>query len=123
MGESLFNVNMSVETEELKIVNSKTGEVMFDNTSGEGHIGQIIYTKENLFKRAVDIYQQMDTLKSDLKALREDFTYDEDVNPEGLPKEDVKEIVSFAAKYVADSVEKVIEQAAVFEALKEELIG
>ena len=96
---------------------------MFDNTSGEGHIGQIIYTKENLFKRAVDIYQQMDTLKSDLKALREDFTYDEDVNPEGLPKEDVKEIVSFAAKYVADSVEKVIEQAAVFEALKEELIG
>lgn len=111
--------------EEIKMDNSlfDTMDGAVNYESGEGHIGQIIYTKESLFKRAVDIYQQMDTLKSDLKALREDFTYDEDVNPEGLPKEDVKEIVSFAAKYVADSVEKVIEQAAVFEALKEELIG
>lgn len=87
------------------------------------NVNERLYTKENLFNRAVDIYQQMDTLKSDLKALREDFTYDEDVNPEGLPKEDVKEVVAFANKYVSDGLDKVIETAELYKQLKEELIG
>lgn len=111
MSESLFD-----KIDEAKEACGRI-ETLLDN------VNERLYTKENLFNRAVDIYQQMDTLKSDLKALREDFTYDEDMNPKGLAKEDVKEVVSFAAKYVAESVEKVIEQAAMFESLKQELLG
>lgn len=122
MSNSLFDMNMNVGTGELKVVNSNTGEVIFNKESGEGHVRQIIYTKENLFRRLVNLEEQMETLKADIKAAKEDFTCSDD-NPQGLDKEVVKEIAAFAKKYVAEKVDAVIEQAAVFEALKEELIG
>lgn len=81
------------------------------------------YTKENLFNRAVELYEQMETIKSDLKQLKEDFTYDEDVNPKGMDKNEVKDVIAFANKYVAAGVEKVIETAEMYKSLKEELIG
>ena len=54
--------------------------------------------------------------------MKEDFTWDADYNPKGLDKEVIKEVMAFASKYVSESVDKVIEQAAVFESLKEELL-
>lgn len=95
------SVNTQTETQEIKMSNK---------------------TKENLFRRLVGLEQQMETIKADIKAAKEDFTQSDD-NHEGLDKETVKEVAAFAKKYVAESVEKVIEQAAVFEALKEELVG
>lgn len=100
-------------------------ESLFNEVLGEGSgdIRQLLYTKENLFKRMVDLEQQMETIKADIKAAKADFAYDEDMNPNGLPKEDVKEVAAFAKKYVAEKIEAVIEQAKMFESLKEELIG
>lgn len=86
-------------------------------------VNERLYSKDVLFKRAVDIYEQMATLKEDLKALKEDFTYDEDMNPKGMDKDEVKEVVAFANKYVADGVEKLLETAATYKQLKEELVG
>ena len=85
-------------------------------------VDTIIYTKENLFERAVVLNEQLATIKADIKQLKEDFTWDADYNPKGLDKEAIKEVMTFASKYVSESVDKVIEQAAVFESLKEELL-
>lgn len=86
-------------------------------------VNERLYTKQNLFDRAVNLYQAIATAKEDIKALKEDFTYDEDMNPKGMDKDEVKETVAFAAKYVAAGVEKVIETAEMYKSLKEELVG
>lgn len=114
MSESLFD-----QVDAVKQLEDCVGSVNdFLDKMGGG-----MYSKDVLFKRALAIYEQMATLKEDLKALKEDFTYDEDMNPKGMDKDEVKEVVAFANKYVADGVEKLLETAATYKQLKEELIG
>lgn len=97
---------------------------MFDEVQEENgvDVASIVYTKENLFKRAVTLNEEIAKNKADLKQLKEDFTQSGD-NPKGLDKDEVKDIMTFAAKYVADGVDKVISQAEMFKAQKEDLLG
>ena len=81
-----------------------------------------IYTRKNLFDQLVRLEQQLAVLTEDIKFLKNDFTQSED-NPNGLDKDEVKEIAAYAKKVVADKVENVIEQGEVFSKLKDEFQG
>lgn len=113
MSNSIFDTEVLELAEEVKGFIEEVEELVGDLP---------IYTKENLFERAVVLNKQLVTIKADIKQLKEDFTWDADYNPKGLDKEVIKEVMAFASKYVSESVDKVIEQAAVFESLKEELL-
>ena len=81
-----------------------------------------IYTRKNLFDQLVRLEQQLAILTEDIKFLKNDFVQSED-NPDGLDKDEVKEIAAYAKKVVADKVENVIEQGEVFAKLKDEFQG
>lgn len=59
-----------------------------------------VYTEESLNKRLIQIYTEIETLKSDAKQIREDFTYSEELNTKGLHKDIVKAV---AKLYVANN--------------------
>ena len=65
-----------------------------------------VYTEENLNKRLIQIYTEIETLKSDAKQLREDFTYSEELNTKGLQKDVVKVVDAAAKLYVANNYEE-----------------
>ena len=65
-----------------------------------------VYTEENLNKRLIQIYTEIETLKSDAKQIREDFTYSEELNTKGLHKETVKLVDAAAKIYVANNYEE-----------------
>lgn len=65
-----------------------------------------VYTEENLNKRLIQIYTEIETLKSDAKQIREDFTYSEELNTKGLQKEAVKVVDAAAKLYVANNYEE-----------------
>jgi len=65
-----------------------------------------VYTEENLNKRLIQIYTEIETLKSDAKQIREDFTYSEELNTKGLQKEAVKLVDAAAKLYVANNYEE-----------------
>lgn len=95
---------------------------MFDEMQEETgvDVASIVYTRENLFKRLLNLEEQALTLAEDIKQAKADFTYDEDVNPKGLSKEEVKEIAAYAKKVAKDGVDKIIEDGKLFADLKEE---
>ena len=47
-------------------------------------------TQQELFDRLTTLETEKLTLAADIKQLKDDAKYDEDVNPQGLPKEDIK---------------------------------
>ena len=65
-----------------------------------------VYTEENLNKRLIQIYTEIETLKSDAKQIREDFTYSEELNTKGLHKDVVKVVDAAAKLYVANNYEE-----------------
>ena len=65
-----------------------------------------VYTEENLNKRLIQIYTEIETLKSDAKQIREDFTYSEELNTKGLQKDAVKLVDAAAKIYVANNYEE-----------------
>ena len=65
-----------------------------------------VYTEENLNKRLIQIYTEIETLKSDAKQIREDFTYSEELNTKGLQKDVVKVVDAAAKLYVANNYEE-----------------
>ena len=65
-----------------------------------------VYTEENLNKRLIQIYTEIETLKSDAKQIREDFTYSEELNTKGLLKDIVKVVDAAAKLYVANNYEE-----------------
>lgn len=113
MSKSIFDTEVLELTEEVNALIDKVNEAINDSP---------IYTKENLFERAVVLNEQLATIKADIKQLKEDFTWDADYNPKGLDKEVVNSIADFAANCVKESVGKVIAKAEKFQALKEELL-
>lgn len=69
-------------------------------------------TKENLFNRAKNIFTEVITLENDVDALIDEFTYDEDENPSGIDKKEVRAVVKAAEVYARNNVEKVEEKIA-----------
>jgi uncharacterized protein (UPF0335 family) len=47
-------------------------------------------TQQELFDRLTTLETEKLTLAADIKQLKDDAKYDEDVNPQGLSKEDIK---------------------------------
>jgi uncharacterized protein (UPF0335 family) len=47
-------------------------------------------TQQELFDRLTTLETEKLTLAADIKQLKDDSKYDEDVNPQGLSKEDIK---------------------------------
>ena len=69
-------------------------------------------TKESLFNRAKNVFTEVITLESDIDALIDEFTYDEDENPSGIDKKEVRAVVKAAEVYARNNVEKVEEKIA-----------
>ena len=70
------------------------------------------YTKENLFNRAKNVFTEVITLEGDIDALIDEFTYDEDENPSGIDKKEVRAVVKAAEVYARNNVEKVEDKIA-----------
>ncbi len=66
----------------------------------------VVYTEENLNKRLIQLYTEIEVLKEDIKQLKTDFTYDEDMNVKGLHKDSVKLVDASAKLYVAKNYEE-----------------
>ena len=70
------------------------------------------FTKENLFNRAKNVFTEVITLEGDIDALIDEFTYDEDENPSGIDKKEVRAVVKAAEVYARNNVEKVEDKIA-----------
>ena len=68
--------------------------------------------KNELYERAKALFNEVVTLEQDVEALLAEFTYDEDDNPSGLDKKEVKAIAKAAEIYVRNNVEKVEDKIA-----------
>mgnify|MGYP001191692027 FL=1 len=62
--------------------------------------------RKELFERAVNTYRGLITYQEDLKQLQDDFTYDKDLNTNGMDKKDVKRIMSAAKLFAEESSDK-----------------
>ena len=69
-------------------------------------------TRENLFNRAKNVFTEVITLEQDVDALINEFTFDEEENPNGMDKKEVRAIVKAAEVYARNNVEKVEEKIA-----------
>ncbi len=68
--------------------------------------------KNELFERYKKVFREIVTLEGDVEAITEEFTYDEEDNPKGLDKKEVKAIAKAAEIYVRNNVEKVEDKIA-----------
>lgn len=69
-------------------------------------------TKENLFNRAKNVFTEVITLEQDVDTLINEFTFDEEENPNGMDKKEVRAVVKAAEVYARNNVEKVEEKIA-----------
>lgn len=67
-------------------------------------------TQSNLFDRARALYVEVNTLKEDLDALADEFTYHKEDNVNGLEKPLVKKAMKAAEVDAANSFEKLVEK-------------
>lgn len=77
-------------------------------------------SQKELFDRLVDLESQKLTIADDIKQIKDDAKYDEDENPQGISKEDIK-LIAAAAKLEARKDFEEKQQAAheVFKKYKE----
>lgn len=68
--------------------------------------------KNELYERAKALFNEVVTLEQDVETLLAEFTYDEEDNPKGLDKKEVKAIAKAAEIYVRNNVEKVEDKIA-----------
>lgn len=74
----------------------------------------------DLFKRLVDLESQKLTIADDIKQIKDDAKYDEDENPQGISKEDIKLIAAAARLQAKNDYEEKREAAsAVFRKYEE----
>ena len=59
-------------------------------------------TQKELFQRLVTLESDKLTLAEDIKQIKDDAKYDEDTNPQGISKEDIK-LIAAAAKLEAQN--------------------
>lgn len=79
-----------------------------------------IYNEQTLFERLIKLYTDAQVIKEDVKAVKGDFTYDEDTNPKALSKDAIKLVDKAAKLYVAAKFEEVEQESLeVFEKYKE----
>lgn len=79
--------------------------------------------QKDLFNRLVALLTEVEVLKEDIKAAKSDFTYDEDDNPKGFSKDDIKLITKSAAYQVKANFEEAKSEANAVFAKFEELTG
>lgn len=91
---------------------------MFDEDSQAGFVRM----DKTLFNRALQLNKDKIIIMEDLKQLKSDFVYDEVTNSKGLAKEEVADIMAFAAKVADDKYEKVIETGKRYAELEEQLV-
>lgn len=72
---------------------------------------EIVYTEENLFQRLTKLLTDLEVVKNDIKQVKQDFTYDVDLNLKGLSKDNVKLVDKAAKLFVASKFEEVEEDA------------
>jgi len=82
-----------------------------------------MYTEENLYERLVDLKTKAKVISEDIKALKSDFTYNEDYNPKGLDKQAVKLVDKAAALWVKNNFQDTKEETLAVFAKYEELSG
>lgn len=77
-------------------------------------------SQRELFDRLVDLESQKLTIADDIKQIKDDAKYDEDENPQGVSKEDIK-LIAAASKIQAknDYEEKREATTAVFKKYEE----
>lgn len=69
-------------------------------------------TQTNLYTRAAALYREILTLEQDLEALAAEFTYEKEVNEDGLEKKLVKSTMKAAEVNVRESVDKLEDKIA-----------
>lgn len=78
-------------------------------------------TPEMLYNKLVDAYTQQEALKDAIKTIKQDFTYHEEHNSKGLPKEDVGLIDKSAKTWVLNNFEEQDEKWNMFANMYKEL--
>mgnify|MGYP007013230305 FL=1 len=77
-------------------------------------------SQRELFDRLVDLESQKLTIADDIKQIKDDAKYDEDENPQGISKEDIKLIAAAARLQAKNDYEEKREAAsAVFRKYEE----
>ena len=77
-------------------------------------------TQKELFDRLVSLEGDKLTIAEDIKQIKDDAKYDEDTNPQGISKEDIKLIAAAAKLYATAKFEEKQEEAnEVFKKYKE----
>lgn len=80
-------------------------------------------TEKELFQRLVKLETDKLTLAADIKAVKDDASYCEDLNPRGIQKDEIKLIAKAAVLHAKQTFEEQKEaSSAVFEKY-EELVG
>lgn len=61
--------------------------------------GGSMLDKKSLFERAVNLENEIQEAQELLKELKDEYTYNEEFNPKGLPKDDVAAVLKAAKAY------------------------
>lgn len=77
----------------------------------------------DLFKRLVNLEGDKLTIAEDIKQIKDDAKYDEDTNPQGISKEDIKLIAAAAKLEAQNQFEEKKEAATAVFKKYEELTG
>lgn len=80
-------------------------------------------TQKELFNRLVTLESDKLTLAEDVRQLKEDAKYDEDTNPQGISKEDIKLVAAAARLEAQNQFEEKKEAATAVFKKYEELTG
>lgn len=80
-------------------------------------------SQKDLFQRLVTLETDKLTIAEDIKAVKDDSKYDEDTNPQGISKEDIKLIAAAAKLEAQNQFEEKKEAATAVFKKYEELTG
>ena len=80
-------------------------------------------TQKELFDRLVNLEGDKLTIAEDIKQIKDDAKYDEDTNPQGISKEDIKLIAAAAKLEAQNQFEEKKEAATAVFKKYEELTG
>lgn len=72
-------------------IDPETGVITFEGGS--------MLDKKELFQRAVNLENEIQEAQELLKELKDEYTYNEEFNPKGLPKDDVAAVLKAAKAY------------------------
>lgn len=94
-------------------IDPETGVITFEGGS--------MMDKKSLFERAVNLENEIREAQELLKELKDEYTYSEEFNPKGLPKDDVAAVLKAAKLYSksADIRSKILEMEGIENLIEE----